>query len=234
MEIIPVIDLLHGQVVRAQRGERHRYRPIRSQLCDTSEPMGIARALLELYPFRTLYIADLDAIQRIGNHAAEIETLHRNFPHVDLWLDAGVRHSSQWQLARYPGIKCIIGSEGLETPDQYLQLAAEMPMDNLLLSLDFNAAGFMGPDTLLQNPQIWPQRVICMALERVGSHDGPDFKKLEELSLLAGKRFVYAAGGIRHIEDLHGLKERKASGVLLASALHDGKIDAQHLAELMA
>lgn len=196
--------------------------------------MGVARTLLELYPFRSLYIADLDAIQGIGNHVAEIEMLHRTFPHIDLWLDAGIRHASQWKFDEYPGIKCIIGSEGLESLDQYLQITAEIPMNNLLLSLDFNAAGFMGPHTLLQHPQLWPRRVICMTLARVGSHDGPDFNKLEEMSTLAGERFVYAAGGIRHIEDLHRLKEQGASGTLLASALHDGRIDPRQLAQLMA
>ena len=44
MILIPVIDLMHGQVVRAVRGDRHAYRPIVSALCDGSDPVTVARA----------------------------------------------------------------------------------------------------------------------------------------------------------------------------------------------
>ena len=45
MLLIPVIDLLDGQVVRGVRGERARYRPIESALCRGSEPLAVSRAL---------------------------------------------------------------------------------------------------------------------------------------------------------------------------------------------
>jgi len=46
MQVIPVLDLLDGHVVRAVRGERAAYLPIRSSLAAGSEPLAIARALL--------------------------------------------------------------------------------------------------------------------------------------------------------------------------------------------
>lgn len=230
MEIIPVIDLLHGQVVRAQRGERDRYQPIRSQLCDSSEPMGVARALLELYPFKSLYIADLDAIQGLGSNLAVVAGLHRDFSGIDIWLDAGVRHSSQWPS----GIKCIVGSERLETLDQYVRLMTGLPENDTCLSLDFDASGFMGPPELLQKPELWPRQLICMTLTKVGSYEGPDFGKLTELSAAAGQRRMYAAGGIRNAEDLQQLRRLGIAGALLASSLHDGRIGTAQLAELLA
>ncbi|HET9642558.1 MAG TPA: hypothetical protein VFP68_04185, partial [Burkholderiaceae bacterium] len=45
-QVIPVLDLRHGQVVRAVRGERSSYRPIVTPLAQGSEPCDIARALL--------------------------------------------------------------------------------------------------------------------------------------------------------------------------------------------
>ena len=63
MDIIPVIDLMGGQAVHAKLGRRDEYRPLQSRLCRTSRPLDVAEALLALYPFRTLYLADLDAIR---------------------------------------------------------------------------------------------------------------------------------------------------------------------------
>ena len=54
VELIPVIDLKGGQVVRAQFGRRDDYRPIQSPLSATSDPIDVARGLLSLYPFETL------------------------------------------------------------------------------------------------------------------------------------------------------------------------------------
>ena len=66
MEVIPVIDVAHGEVVRAVKGERSAYRPIETPLSSSSEPAELARGLAKLFPFRTLYVADLDGIEGRG------------------------------------------------------------------------------------------------------------------------------------------------------------------------
>ncbi|MFM8221178.1 MAG: nickel transporter, partial [Planctomycetaceae bacterium] len=45
MQVIPVLDLLGGVVVRGVAGQRDSYRPIVSQLVDGAEPLAVARAL---------------------------------------------------------------------------------------------------------------------------------------------------------------------------------------------
>ena len=42
--LVPVVDLLAGQVVHARRGERSRYQPIQSPLCPGSDLLPLARA----------------------------------------------------------------------------------------------------------------------------------------------------------------------------------------------
>lgn len=231
MEIIPVIDLLSGQVVRAQRGERGNYRPIRSSLCDSSLPEDIAHALLELYPFKSLYIADLDAIQGLGNNLDIVAALRQRFAHIELWLDAGITHSRQLATLSKMGLTGVIGSERLDTLEQLQQLQARDY--DAVLSLDFGSAGFMGPSALLENPQLWPQRLICMALAKVGSYEGVDMKNLANLLKLAKGHQIYAAGGVRNTHDLQHLASLGVSGALVASALHDGNITAHQLATLM-
>jgi phosphoribosylformimino-5-aminoimidazole carboxamide ribotide isomerase len=71
-------------------------------------------------------------------------------------------------------------------------------------------------------------QIIVLDLARVGSGEGVDFAFLKEmLSSLVIKVFV--GGGIRDTHDLVTLKEMGINGVLLATALHSGKISVQEL-----
>ena len=63
MEIIPVLDILNGVVVRGVAGQRDRYRRVQSQLTSSCDPSVIMRALEGEFDLHRFYIADLDAIQ---------------------------------------------------------------------------------------------------------------------------------------------------------------------------
>ena len=62
MRIIPVIDLMKGEVVQAIRGDRANYRPVQSVLTRDAQPLSVARALQDATGCDEFYIADLDAI----------------------------------------------------------------------------------------------------------------------------------------------------------------------------
>ena len=64
MQLIPVLDLLNGVVVRGVAGRRDEYRPIQSGLTDSVEAREMARAIRGAYGFNAFYVADLDAILR--------------------------------------------------------------------------------------------------------------------------------------------------------------------------
>lgn len=223
MEIIPVIDLLQGKVVRAQRGERSRYQPIQTPLCSSSKPTDIANALFGLYPFKTLYIADLDAIQGLGNNADTVRLLKKQHPEVTFWVDSGIRTAGEWSYSNIENIRCVIGSETQKTADCYMALAASLASAHPLLSLDFNPKGLIGPDSLLQR-EYWPDSLICMTLGKVGSYEGPDIQLLTDLMRKNPYGKVYAAGGIRNLHDLQQLKSMGIAGALVASSLHDGRL----------
>ncbi|MBS0330337.1 MAG: hypothetical protein JSR30_10815, partial [Proteobacteria bacterium] len=89
LALIPVLDLMDGQVVRAFGGRRDEYRPLESALCDSSRPEAVVEGLLALYPFRRIYIADLDAILGRGNHGSVVERLQRLHPDLEFWVDGG-------------------------------------------------------------------------------------------------------------------------------------------------
>ncbi len=233
MEIVPVIDLKGGQVVHARAGQRESYRAVRSILAEGSAPLAVVRGLLALHPFKILYAADLDAIAGRGGHDAVLEALRASFSGLELWVDNGISDESSCRawLARGLG-DLVIGSESQRDPS--LPGALNELSERLILSLDFQGESFVGPPTLLDQTEDWPRRVIAMTLARVGGDVGPDLERLQWLIARVPERQVFAAGGVRGLEDLRLLADLGVSGALVASALHDGRITGPRLRALDA
>ena len=231
--LVPVIDLLQGQVVHAREGRRAQYAPVQSQLCKGAGPDEIVDALLRLHPFRTLYVADLDAIQHQGSNQAVLTRLHARFPEIDFWVDAGIAETATLEHWIAAGLsRPVIGSESL-VDAEFLTIARDRD-PAAVLSLDFLGGEFRGPPALLAHPErYWPQQVLAMNLQRVGSRLGPDFALVVELARRVAGCQVYAAGGVRSVQDLEQLAKSGASGALIASALHDGRIGTQELAQFL-
>jgi HisA/HisF family protein len=230
MQVIPVLDLKDGTVVRAQMGERDRYRPIRTPLAPGSDPVDVARGLLSIHAFQTLYIADLDAIEGRGDNDVAIEQLRQAFPQVSLWVDNGIADpaSAYAWLAR--ASHCLV--LGSETQCNAKLVRALSGHDRVLLSLDFRGAQFAGPAELLDDTSAWPRRLIVMTLARVGSGAGPDMARIAEIRARASGRLIYAAGGVRAASDLTTLQQLGVAGALVATSLHDGRLSGADISRL--
>jgi phosphoribosylformimino-5-aminoimidazole carboxamide ribotide isomerase len=218
MQIIPVIDLKDGIVVHAVRGNRAAYQPIHQASCITSDSDidVVLAGFLKLYAFKRFYIADLNAITGSGNHQALIDAMLLAHPDIEFWVDSGSQLSEIRDGAR--NMKWVIGTES--------QQAAPCPTrHDFILSLDFKndlAADHAG---WLEHSQYWPEWLIVMTLNRVGSNSGPDFAKLHALQQQYPQKQLIAAGGIRHQQDLTDLKIAGMQAALVATALHNGSIN---------
>jgi phosphoribosylformimino-5-aminoimidazole carboxamide ribotide isomerase len=241
MRVIPVIDLLGGTVVHAVKGERQRYRPVKSVLCATHDPRDIAVAFRDRLGLKEVYVADLDAIQSSGqsNHREAIATLSLS-DGMDIILDAGVsdaREASAWLEA---GVrKIVVGSETLLTWNAIQHIPASIDSERLVFSLDFRGGKIlsrcsrlaaMSPMEALKLLQSagWNE-VLMLDLGRVGSRGGADLglaaaacADFPDLALLIG-------GGVTGPEELSALAGMGIAGVLVATALHRGTIDAANL-----
>jgi len=215
-QIIPVIDLMRGQVVHAKLGQRNDYKPINSKLCESCEAIDIVTALLELYPFSTLYIADIDAILGAGDNDRLIENINFNFPNLKIWLDAG-NHQSICKVMP------VLGSESIVNLQSYLNFEKHH-----VLSLDYDKQGAIGLIDIHESTKYWSDEVICMTLNAVGSTKGADYARLGYLIKLNRDKKppskLYAAGGVKDIKDVQMLAAMNLSGVLLASSLHNESI----------
>ena len=150
MQAIPVIDLMGGEVVRARMGDRASYRPLESPLSPTSDPIAVVRGLLSVYPFRTLYVADLDAIQRNGDNFPALRRIRAEFPALKMWVDNGAADAAAIEtlLGADLGLP-IIGSESQR--DSKL-IAQQQGSRRIVLSLDFRGDAFQGPQEILAEP----------------------------------------------------------------------------------
>ncbi len=228
MNVIPVIDLKGGTVVHARLGQRDLYRPIETPLAATSDPVDVTKGLLSVFPFATLYIADLDAIAGTGDNRAALRRIQAAFPQLTLWVDGGIADLSaatDWLAAGLGHL--VLGSESQDNAAIVRHFAAD---PRIVLSLDFRGDAFQGPPELRLETQSWPRRVIVMTLDRVGSHAGPDLDRLRAIK--AGGTEVYAAGGVRDAADLQALEDSGIAGALVASSLHNGRITANDLRRL--
>ena len=210
-----------GEAVRAVAGRRAEYRPLETPFAASSDPCAVAKGFLRLYPFKSIYLADLDAILERGGNERALARLSAAFPKIEFWLDRGRR-----ELPAAANFVRVLGSESL-APDLS---APDFSQDrDAILSLDFNGPRFRGPAELENRPALWPQRVIAMTLAKIGGATGPDFERLALIKARAGGREVYAAGGLRGADDLLRLAERGIAGALVATALHEGRIGAKEL-----
>lgn len=233
LPLIPVLDLRRGEVVRAVRGDRARYAPVRSKLVATAEPLDVARALLRAAgDARRLYIADLDAILEGAAQTEVLRALRQALPAVELWLDAGFADAAAARrliaaLAPAAGrapVVPVFGSESIADLAALEGLGRDWP--DALLSLDSRGGEALDPAGCRLHPQHWPRRVIVMTLDRVGSAQGPDLSQLQRVAARAGGRGLIGAGGVRGPHDLQAAAQAGASAWLVASALHDGHIGA--------
>ncbi len=222
MQIVPVIDIRKGEVVRAIGGRRAAYSPIVTPLARTSAPVDVVTGLRARYNVSALYIADLDAIDGRGANDEAIDAIAGAFPHLRLWLDAGARDGGDVvRLLARGSIDPVLGSETFRDVSAFKALR-----DNprIILSLDFRGRIFLGSEILLFSPALWPSRVVVMTLDRVGEKQGPDIARLAHIRATAPDRALYAAGGVRNADDLSALEKTGVAGALVSTALHDGAL----------
>jgi phosphoribosylformimino-5-aminoimidazole carboxamide ribotide isomerase len=237
MRILPVIDLLGGEVVHAVGGRRSEYRPIRSSLCKGSAPLSIARAFREHFGLEELYLADLEAIagkERAGAVCAEL--LADGFR---LWVDGGVRRREDAN-AIAAGSGLVLGLETLQGACSLAEIVREHG-ERVLLSLDLREGeplvgsldGWQRPTALgivAEAVSLGVKRILVLDLARVGSGGGTGTEELcRALAASYPRVEILAGGGIRGREDLLRLKEGGVSAALVASALHDGRLTRRDL-----
>ena len=240
MRVIPVIDLRRGVAVHAVRGERERYRPLRSTIVAGADPVAVARAVRERFGLDELYVADLDAIGGAPGNDAVVAALATE---AHVMVDAGVADAAgATRLLALGCARVVIGTESLPGTQALRRLRADLPEAPLVVSLDLRGGRVLSPDpelaaaapgdALARLADAGLREAIVLDLARVGSGEGPDTARMAELHARVPALELLAGGGVRHAGDLRALAAAGAAGALVATALHTGAFRADELRAL--
>jgi phosphoribosylformimino-5-aminoimidazole carboxamide ribotide isomerase len=234
MHILPVLDLLNGVVVRGVGGIREEYRPVVSRLVGSPDVLSVARTFRDQLGLTRLYVADLDAIlhQRPNR---EIYSVLAN-EGFELLVDAGLRNVESAESVLAAGATSVIA--GLETwpgPDELAVLCRAVGTDRAIFSLDLKHGRPLGDlsrwrtvDPLaiaIGAVETGIEELVVLDLGQVGIGGGVTTTDLCRRLLDSYPNLsVVTGGGVRDAADLETLAAARINGVLVASALHDGRL----------
>ena len=229
LQIIPVLDVQGGLVVRGIAGRRTEYRPIVSRLTTATDPLAVALAFRSHFGLTRLSLGDLDAIGGGPPALALYASLQE--AGFQLLVDAGIRTLKNAGPVARAGVDTLIaGLETLAGPGILGDLVVEFGAERLLFSLDLKAgqpfiAGAAWPERepLAIAARAIGQgvrRVLVLDLASVGVGAGTGTEALcQQLAARHPEVTVIAGGGVRDIADLRRLRAIGVRGVLMASAL---------------
>jgi phosphoribosylformimino-5-aminoimidazole carboxamide ribotide isomerase len=236
-QIIPVLDVKDGRAVHAVGGRRAYYQPVQSKLHATSDPLELAAALRELLGLGAVYLADLNAIDGDAPDIALYqELISRGFY---LIVDAGLRdlRSADRLLMLDPSFSAIVaGLETLAGPCALSEIVRAFGLGRAIFSLDLDEgrprkcaqSDWKADDSLelaSEAIECGVRHVLLLDLARVGTGRGSGTKRsISQIRARHPEVRVSAGGGISGIAEVFDLKNAGASAVLVASALHDGRI----------
>ncbi|MCS7130340.1 MAG: HisA/HisF family protein [Archaeoglobaceae archaeon] len=213
MKLFFVMDIMNGIVVLAEKGERHKYRPVaeKSLVVRKSNPLEV---LEEIKP-RFLYVADLDRILGKGSNLNMLNSISTKVE--EMIADCGFRSLEELKDANF------IPVLGTETFD--ITKVADIRGD-YYVSLDFRDEKFLDASGRFEDfksaleflNSFSFKGVIVLNISRVGSGN-PDFELLSTVLSLSANP-VYLGGGVSGLDDLEKLRDLGCDGVLISSAIH--------------
>ncbi len=242
--IIPVLDLKDGLVVRGIRGERAKYQPVKSNLTSSAEFLKVMEAINLDFGLTEFYMADLDALIS-GGEKNQLSLINRKiitsiFP-FSLMLDAGVHDVKSVAKVLQAGVnKVVVGTETLPSLEVLREIIDTFGSQCLVASIDTKDSKVISPSSQISKwsppeaiNQIYKVGIkdfILLQLTRVGTGEGLDKTLIQDcLSALSENGSplgtLMVGGGISSYEDLRWLADNGVGGALVASALHDGRLD---------
>lgn len=244
MPLIPVLDLRGGLAVHARGGDRAHYAPAVSRLAPDAQP-GDATAIAAAYAAlgaRDIYVADLDAIEGRGAQELLVRACGDTGAGAAIWIDAGIATPAQaqrWLEVR--GVeRVIVGLETMSGMGALGEVVRAVGPGRVVFSLDLrhgvpetrdDALRRLSPVALADAAAgAGAAGVVLLDLARVGSGAGVDETLAREIAARIAPVELVVGGGIGNLGEVERLSALGVARVLVASALHDGRIDGRALA----
>ena len=240
MQLIPVIDIRNGIAVRAVAGDRGRYRAIESLLTNSAEPPEVLNALEQHFHCAACYVADLDAIERQQLNRCTIAEMVRTG--VSLIVDAGAATVEQIEELLQLGVRqVVIASESMRDLSQLGTLVTRLDTASLIFSIDLKHGELLVSDPAWQGNAPLDlvrfvikqglRQLIVLDLAAVGTgHGVPTLRLCADIQRISPDIRIISGGGVDSAECVAKAAQAGLDGLLIASALHDGRLTADDLA----
>ncbi|MFX0134157.1 MAG: HisA/HisF-related TIM barrel protein [Candidatus Hodarchaeota archaeon] len=238
MRIIPVIDVLKGNVVHGKKGERNKYVPITSVICRDSNPLNVAMTFRSEFNFNEIYVADLDSIMKGIKEFNYVKNITKTTG-MQVIIDAGITKPDDVNLLLRNGANIvIIATETLNNFQQLAEIVNKFGSEKIITSIDLFEGKIMAKGTEINKlsplevafkiKELGIFETIVLELTRVGSNQGVALDYLEKIQNKTNLKII-TGGGVRSFQDLIDLKKFNFSGLLIATAFHNGSISPKEI-----
>ena len=229
--------------MHARGGRREHYAPVREvagSLIEPGDALALARAYTGRLGLTELYAADLDAIRGAPPQDAVVVALAALG--APLWLDAGTSTVDGARRALELGAAgVVVGLETLASFDALTSICEAVGGDRVAFSLDVRdgepvvatAEGVREEPAAVLAARAAGSgvgSVIVIDLARVGGGRGLDLALIARVRDAVPALTLLAGGGVRDLDDVRRLAVVGCDGVLVATALHDGRLGAAEIA----
>ena len=239
MQIIPVIDIRNGIAVHAVAGKRSQYRAIESQLATSAEPSEVLKALKTHLNSNTCYVADLDAIERQHLNRCAIAEMARTG--VSLIVDAGVTSVEQIEALFEIGVdRVVLSSESIDDLTQLKSMVEPFDPASLIFSIDLKNGHLLAGDPRWSGKppldmarlvfECGLRQLIVLDLATVGTGLGvPTLELCRQIKNTLPDISIISGGGVSSGQCVAQAARAGLDGLLIASALHDGRLTKEEL-----
>jgi HisA/HisF family protein len=236
LDAVGVIDIKDGVVVQAKAGERDKYAEVESRIIEEKPktPISAAAAFYNKLGIRKIYIADLDAIMSSNqkNNIAQIEAIKKEFNDLEIILDAGFNNNFMPNSYLDDFLDyAVIATESLN--DISLLKKLQNYSSSIIISIDLKDKKLIHNinewnnknmyQVIKQIKKIGFEKFIILDLASVGTTKGISDYIIELKKEFPNLEFI-TGGGVKDYRDIKDLKKYDFTGVLIATAFHNGSL----------
>ena len=232
--IIPVIDIMNGTAVHANKGLRNEYQPIHMKFSQSSKPQDLLTVFSKKFGFTESYIADLDSIIREKPNIELLGKIVQESP-LEIMLDGGIRNLYDIMQFKNIGLsKLILATETIESFDVVDDAISELGPEKIIVSIDMKKQNLisgspeiseMDIDTIIEEiSKKGITEIILLDLAKIGSLSGGGDSNYESIRSRHPNLTIILGGGVKDISDITALEQQGFNGALIATSLHKGII----------
>jgi len=226
MTILPAIDLKDGKAVRLSKGLMD------SAKIYSDEPWQVAKRFEELGS-EWVHLVDLNgAFAGKPENLEQIKKIRENC-NLKLELGGGIRDEETIKMYLELGIdRLILGSIAVKDAPFVKEMAAKYPIVVGIDAIDGMVAvegwaetsDMRATDLAKEFAACGVQAIICTDVGRDGMMTGLNLEFTKAIQEASGLETI-ASGGLKDMNDIHGLLENGIDGTIVGKAFYEGTLD---------